>query len=109
MSGNSNQTFLGGVTAVGMVGVPYTFGQEEAWAEAQASTKSASSKAMLDHECVRKAAEEYLKSRPFTLWGPYDLSNPERFTQAVDWLVTQVMEINARVTEEFKLRKKAKK
>lgn len=44
----------------------------------------------LTRDQVRCAAERYLGNRHATLWADYDLSRPERFDMAVEWLTQQV-------------------
>lgn len=60
---------------------------------------------MSTEDVLRRAAEEYLSTRPYVLWGDWDLTNTTSRVKAVDWLVEQTLEV-ARVAETIKKRKK---
>ncbi len=53
--------------------------------------------AQWDEEAFRRAADEYLSSRSYTLWAHFDLTQDDRRAEAVDWLARHVRAVYERV------------
>jgi hypothetical protein len=55
---------------------------------------------IVEEDALKKAVEEYLGSRPYIMWGDYDLTKKDRKALAEEWLVGQVVCVLDRMPDE---------
>lgn len=50
---------------------------------------------------LEEACERYLSSRPYSLWGAYDVSMADRRAEAVRWLADQVRAVHEELDKDY--------
>ena len=50
---------------------------------------------------LEEACERYLSTRPYSLWGAFDISHEDRRALAVEWLADQMREVHSIMGELF--------
>lgn len=57
---------------------------------------------------LETAAREYLRGKRVTLWGDWDLTRPDSFEQAVEWLTRVTVDVNSVLEDQWEQRQAEK-